>query len=120
MGKTSKKQLGRLRRKLRIRQRIFGSPERPRLCVFKSTKHLYAQIIDDTKGHTLIAASSMDKEFKRKIKATVAGAKEIGKLLAKRALQKGVKKIIFDRSGFRYRGRLKALADSLREEGVEF
>lgn len=120
MSHKSLRELGRLKRKLIIRQRVSGTPERPRLSIFKSAKHLYVQIIDDTNGKTLVSASTVDKALKGKIKGTVAGAAEMGKELAKRALQKGLKKIVFDRSGFSYHGQLKALADAAREEGLEF
>lgn len=120
MKKMSKRQLGRLKRKRRIKKYLSGTTERPRLAVFKSAKHLYAQVINDLLGQTLAASSSVDKELKGKVKATVEGAKEIGKLLAKRALQKGVKQVVFDRSGYRYHGQLKALADAAREAGLQF
>ena len=95
---------------------------RPRLSVFRSGKHIYAQVIDDRKGLTLAAASSLDKDVKGKLKtgATVDAAKEVGKLLAERAVQAGVKQVIFDRSGYLYHGRVKALADAAREGGLDF
>lgn len=120
MKKQNERQLGRLKRKQRIRQRVGGSPERPRLCVYKSAKHLYAQLIDDSVGKTLESSSTLDKEVKGKIKATVEGAKKLGKLLAQRAIKKGIKKAVFDRNGFRYHGQLKAFADAAREEGLKF
>jgi len=119
----SKKRLkGRIRRKLRIRKKISGTPERPRLCVYRSLKHMYAQIIDDTIGHTLVAASTLDKELREKLKSTgnVEAAKEVGRLIAKRALEKGIKKVVFDRNGFLYHGRVKAVAEGAREMGLEF
>lgn len=119
----SKKRLkGRLRRKLRIRKKIFGIPERPRLCVYRSLKHMYAQIIDDTKGHTVVSASTLDKELRGKLKSTgnVEAAREVGRLIAKRALEKGIKKVVFDRNGFLYHGRVKAVAEGAREMGLEF
>ncbi len=117
-----KKRQARLRRKLRIRKRVFGTPERPRLSVYRSLKHIYAQIIDDTRGHTLVAASTLDKEFKENgVKSsTVEGARVVGQILAKRALAKGIKKVVFDRNGFKYHGRVKALAEGAREGGLEF
>ncbi len=119
----SKKRLkGRIRRKLRIRRKIFGTPERPRLCVYRSLRHMYAQIIDDTKGHTLVSASTLDKELRGKLKGTgnVEAAREVGRLVARRALQKGITKVVFDRNGFLYHGRVKAVAEGAREMGLEF
>lgn len=120
MGHKNLRELGRLKRKLVIRQRVSGTPERPRLTVFRSAKHLYVQIIDDVKRETLVSASTIDKALKGKIKGTVEGATAMGKIVANRALQKGLKKIVFDRSGFRYHGQLKALAEAVREGGLEF
>ncbi|RLA79387.1 MAG: 50S ribosomal protein L18 [Deltaproteobacteria bacterium] len=119
----SKRRLsGRLRRKLRIRKKISGTPERPRLCVYRSLKHMYAQIIDDTVGHTLVSASTLDKELRGKLSKTgnIEAAKEVGRLVAKRALEKGIKKVVFDRNGFLYHGRVKAVAEAAREAGLEF
>ena len=101
---------------------MLGNPDRPRLSVFRSTKHIYAQIIDDTKGTTLVAASTLDKEYKD---APVDGkkqdvAKAVGTLIGKRAVDKGIKKVVFDRNGFLYHGRIKALSDGAREAGLEF
>lgn len=112
----------RKRRHERIRKKVMGSTERPRLSVYRSLDHIYAQIIDDFKGDTIVSASSLDKEFKdvKSHKGNVVTAKKIGELLAKRALKKGVKKIVFDRSGYIYHGRVKALADAARETGLEF
>ena len=106
----------------RIRQKLSGSTARPRLAVFRSVKHIYAQVIDDTVGHTLAAASSNEKSDKGGIKSggNVAGAKAVGKLLAERAKDKGVKAVVFDRGGYLYHGRVKALADAAREGGLEF
>ena len=118
--KISKREQGRLRRKARIRERISGTKERPRLCVFKSTKHLYVQLVDDSIGSTLIGLSTLSKSLKGKVKATVPGAKELGKKMAEQALEKGIQNVIFDRSGFRYHGQLKALADAAREAGLKF
>jgi large subunit ribosomal protein L18 len=111
------KRKGRVRRTLRER-----NAERPRLSVFRSSKHIYAQIIDDVAGRTLAAASSLDKELKAKLKtgADKAAASEVGKLLAGRATQAGIKNVIFDRGGYRYHGRIKALADGAREGGLGF
>lgn len=109
----------RLKRKIRIRKKITGTAERPRLCVFRSTKHIYAQIIDDTAGKTLVAASTVEKDF-AKSGDKKASANTIGKLVAQRALENGIKKIVFDRNGYIYHGRLKALSDGAREVGLEF
>ena len=103
----------------RIRRKVAGSTERPRLAVFRSVKHIYAQVIDDTVGHTLAAASSNEKK-EVKDGGNVAGAKAVGKLLAARAKDKGVKLVVFDRGGYLYHGRVKALAEAAREGGLEF
>lgn len=109
----------RLKRKIRIRKKLTGTAERPRLCVFRSTKHIYAQIIDDTAGKTLVAASTVEKDFVKSGDKKVS-ANTIGKLVAQRALENGIKKIVFDRNGYIYHGRLKALSDGAREAGLEF
>lgn len=114
------RQWGRFKRKQRIRKKIQGTLERPRLSVFKSAKHLYAQLVDDLAGQTLACSSTLDKELKGKVKASVEGAKEVGFLLAKRAKAKGIKTVVFDRGGFSYHGQLKALADAARETGLKF
>src|SRR5438876_11178632 len=103
------KNIVRLRIHRRIRQRVRGTEERPRLAVFRSVKHIYAQVIDDTKGHTVVAASSNEKSGTSG--GNVAGAKTIGKLVAERAKDKGIKSVVFDRGGYHYHGRVKALAD---------
>ena|ERR1700761_8849157 len=100
----------------RIREKLSGTTERPRLNVFRSTNHIYAQVIDDQKGETLASASSL----KLKTGGNVAAAKEIGKAIAEQATGKGIKKVVFDRGGFLYHGRIKALADAAREGGLEF
>ena len=112
----------RKRRHSRVRKKVLGSQERPRLNIFKSLNHIYVQIIDDFEGKTLVAASSNDKELKGKIKTggNVEAAKTVGGLIAKRAVDKGIKKIVFDRGGYPYHGRVKALADAAREKGLEF
>jgi large subunit ribosomal protein L18 len=103
----------------RIRNKMKGTTERPRLTVFRSVAHIYAQVIDDTKGATIVSAASTDKA--RKITGgNVAGAKAVGKLVAERAKEKGVKRVVFDRGGYLYHGRVKALADAAREAGLEF
>jgi large subunit ribosomal protein L18 len=104
----------------RIRRRVAGTSERPRLAVFRSTKHIYAQVIDDKQGRTLCAASSAEKAKGGKDGGNVAGAKAVGQLLAERAKEKGIKLVVFDRGGFLYHGRIKALADAAREAGLEF
>jgi large subunit ribosomal protein L18 len=105
----------------RIRRRVTGTSERPRLAVFRSVKHIYAQVIDDSKSHTLTAASSAEKSTPvGKTGGNVAGAKAIGKLVAERAKEKGIKSVVFDRGGYHYHGRVKALADAAREAGLEF
>ena len=112
----------RKKRHLRVRKKVFGAPERPRLSVFRSNKHIYAQIIDDTKGHTLVAASTLDKELRDKIQKTWTkeAAREVGRLIGKRALEKNIKKVVFDRGGYKYHGRVKELAEGAREAGLEF
>ena len=104
----------------RIRRKLKGSDERPRLAIYRSEANIYAQIIDDRKGNTLVAASSIDKTAGVKSGGNVAGAKAIGKLIAERAQAKGLKKVVFDRGGYLYHGRVKALADAAREAGLEF
>jgi len=116
--KVSRSEL-RLRIHRRIRKKVRGTPERPRLAVFRSLKHIYAQVIDDTRGHTLAAASSLEKS-RQAAGGNVAGAREVGRLIAERALAKGIKRVVFDRGGFRYHGRVKALAEAAREAGLEF
>src|SRR5436190_12034584 len=103
----------------RIRRKLAGTAERPRLAVFRSVAHIYAQVIDDTKGATLVSASSVDKGG-RTNGGNVAAAKTIGKLVAERAKEKGVTRVVFDRGGYHYHGRIKALADAAREAGLEF
>ncbi|MGQ9855602.1 MAG: 50S ribosomal protein L18 [Fervidobacterium sp.] len=119
--REDRKQL-RLVRHRRIRKRISGTPERPRLSVYRSEKHIYAQIIDDVAGKTIVAASTVEKELREKLQKTwnIAAAKEVGKLIAERAIAKGVKEVVFDRGGFKYHGRIKALADAAREAGLKF
>jgi large subunit ribosomal protein L18 len=109
----------RLRIHKRIRHRVAGTPERPRLAVFRSVNHIYAQIIDDQQGHTIVAAGSTEKDLKGK-GGNVVGARAIGKAVAERAKSKGVTKVVFDRGGYQYHGRVKALADAAREAGLEF
>jgi len=106
----------------RIRKKISGTPERPRLAVFRSQAHIYAQVIDDGTGRTVCSASSLDEGLKAETKrgANVAAAKAVGSLIATRAKEKGVEAVVFDRGGFQYHGRIKALADAAREGGLKF
>ena len=110
------------RRHRRIRKKVNGSPERPRLAVFRSNKHIYAQVIDDTNHHTLAAASTLDGNLKQELESssTCDASSAVGKLVAQRALDKGITKVVFDRGGNIYHGRVKALADAAREAGLEF
>lgn len=117
MARDSKNQI-RLRIHRRIRRRVKGTEQRPRLAVFRSVKHIYAQVIDDAKGHTVVAASSNEKSGGNG--GNVAGAKAIGKLVAQRAQDKGIKAVVFDRGGYQYHGRVKALAEAARQAGLEF
>jgi len=112
----------RQRRHRRIRRKVAGTPERLRLSVYRSNNHVYAQIIDDAQGHTIISASSLDKELRdeKLHKGNVKTAHKVGALIAKRALEKGIKTIVFDRSGYLYHGSVRALADAAREAGLEF
>ena len=106
----------------RIRSRLSGTPEQPRLAVFRSNNHMYAQIIDDTVGNTLVAASTAEKAIKAELEKTnnVDAAAYVGTVIAKRAIEKGIKEVVFDRGGFIYQGKIKALADAAREAGLEF
>ena len=116
------KQAARLKRRRRIRKKIGGSAARPRLSVFRSARHIYAQIIDDSQGQTLVAASTLSGQLKGKLsglKKTEA-AREVGKILAAKAREKGISQVVFDRNGFLYHGRVKAVAESCRENGLEF
>ncbi len=119
---THPKVKARFRRKMRIRKKIFGTGERPRLSVFRSNRHIFAQIVDDDKGITLVASSSFSKELKgQKIEGgKTAMAKEVGKLIAQKAKAKGIEKVVFDRGGYLYHGRVKALAEGAREGGLIF
>lgn len=112
----------RLRKHLRVRKKVSGTQERPRLCVFRSLNNIYAQVIDDINGNTLVAASTLDAALKGKVEGAgnKDAAKEVGKLLAQKALDKGIKEVVFDRGGYIYHGRVKELADAAREAGLEF
>jgi large subunit ribosomal protein L18 len=121
MAKERKKARKRIR--YRVRMRIFGTPERPRVAVFRSLNHIYLQAVDDMEGRTLAAASSLDKELVKKLKGhggNIRAAKEVGALMATRLKDKGLASIVFDRGGFVYHGRVKAVADALREGGIKF
>jgi large subunit ribosomal protein L18 len=122
MDTASQKRKARLKRKLRIRRRVAGTPQRPRLSVFRSKKHIYVQIIDDTTGQTIVAASSLEKQIRegQSFENKVAMANYIGKIVGARALEKKVKNIVFDRNGYLYHGRVKAVSDGAREAGLDF
>ena len=119
LQKMLEKDRKRLRRKVHIRKRVFGTAERPRMTITKSNRRLSVQIIDDTKGCTLASASTMEKDL-RDIKATVEGAGKIGEIIGKRMLEKNIKSVVFDRNGYLYHGIVKALADGSRKAGIEF
>ncbi len=112
----------RVKKHMKLRNRFTGTPERPRLAVFRSNNHMYAQIIDDTVGMTLVAASTLEKDVKAELQKTndVAAAAYLGTVIAKKALDKGIKTVVFDRGGFIYQGKIKSLADAAREAGLEF
>ncbi len=120
-GKASRN-ARRLKRHQRVRNKVFGTPEKPRMCVFRSAKNISVQIIDDTKGHTLVAASSIDKDLKDQISygGNKEAAKIVGEAVAKKALAAGIETVSFDRGGFLYHGRVKELADGAREAGLKF
>ena len=120
MSKTKEEIRKRLH--LRIRKKLAGTPQRPRLAVFRSQAHIYAQVIDDEIGKTLCSASTVDKDLRQEKKsgANVAAAKAVGQLIATRAKEKGIEAVVFDRGGFQYHGRIKALADAAREAGLKF
>jgi large subunit ribosomal protein L18 len=119
---SDKKRIARTRRHHRVRKRLSGTAERPRLNVFRSLRHIYAQIIDDEVGHTLVSASTSESEVRKQIEgmAKTDQAHVVGKVLAQRALAKGVTQVVFDRGGYKYHGRVKALAEGSREAGLEF
>jgi len=119
LRKMVEKDRKRLKRKVHIRKRISGTVEKPRMTVFKSNRSLYIQIIDDTKGHTIASASTLEKELKG-IKATVAGAGQLGEVMGKRLLEKNINAVVFDRNGYLYHGIVKAMADGARKAGIQF
>jgi large subunit ribosomal protein L18 len=122
MKQAAQGQAARKRRHRRVRKQVVGTGQRPRFNVFRSLKHIYAQVIDDTRGHTLAAASTRDPALRDKVKGLTKTeqAKLVGELLARRALERGVKKVAFDRGGYKYHGRVKSLAEAAREGGLDF
>ena len=121
VSKESRQEI-RVKKHMRIRNRFSGTAERPRLAVFRSNNHMYAQIIDDTVGNTLVSASTLEKEIKAELEKTnnVDAAAYLGTVIAKRALEKGISEVVFDRGGFIYQGKIAALADAAREAGLQF
>lgn len=111
-----------LRRRKRVRKKVLGTPQRPRLTVFRTNKHMYAQVIDDTVGRTLLSASTLSPELRGVLRSTgsVEAASKVGELLAKKAVEAKVEKVVFDRNRYRYHGRVKALADAARQGGLQF
>ena len=122
MVSKESRQLVRAKKHMKIRNRFSGTAERPRLAVFRSNNHMYAQIIDDTVGNTLVSASTLEKEIKAELEKTnnVDAAAYLGTVIAKRAIEKGIKEVVFDRGGFIYQGKVAALANAAREAGLEF
>lgn len=120
--KTSERERLRLQRKRRVKLKVQKQMGRPRLTVFRSTKHIYAQIVDDNEGKTLVTVSSLSKDFKEKLKTggNLEAAKLVGSLIGEAAASKGIKQVYYDRNGFLYAGRVKALADAVREKGIDF
>lgn len=121
-NKTNPRETARLKRKMRIRKKLTGGLERPRLTVFRSDKHIYAQIVDDTRGSTLVSASTLAADYKQMeaLKGKIGAAKNIGELIARKAIEKGITKVVFDRNGYIYHGRVQALADAARKAGLDF
>ncbi len=122
MDKAKEKREARLRRHSRVRLKVKGTPERPRLVVYRSVEHIYAQVIDDVAGHTLVSASTIDGEVRKLVvgKKKTEEAQIVGQVVAQRAKNAGIQKVVFDRGGNQYQGRIKALADAAREAGLEF
>lgn len=120
MDRNAAKNARRSRRRIGIRKRVQGTPQRPRLAVYKSLHHMYAQVIDDLAGRTLVAASTLDEDIKLDKKSNAKAAAAVGDLLAKRAAKAGIADVVFDRGGFRFHGRVKALADAARKSGLKF
>jgi len=122
MERSEVKRKARLRRHRRVRKKVEGKDMRPRLSVFRSARHIYAQIIDDTRGHTLASASTLDKELRNELQGRKKReqARLVGEILARRARPRGVTRVVFDRGGYRYQGRVRSLAEGAREAGLEF
>jgi large subunit ribosomal protein L18 len=122
MSQTNLREAARQKRKARVRTRIFGTEQRPRLSVFRSAKHIYAQIVVDSTGSTILAASSLSPEIKGELEGLKKSdaAKKVGELLGRKAAEKNIRRVVFDRNGFLYHGRIKALAEGARETGLEF
>lgn len=122
MDRAKQKRTARQHRHIRVRQRVSGTAARPRLCVYRSLRHIYAQIIDDTRGHTLVSAGTLDADVVASVseKDKTAHAKAVGQVLAKRALEAGIREVVFDRGGYVYHGRVEALAKAAREAGLSF
>jgi large subunit ribosomal protein L18 len=122
MGTLNKKRDARLKRKKRVRKKVYGTDERPRLSVFRSARHIYAQVVIDTTGRAVAAASTLDKEARQQkpFKSKVQAARVVGQLVAKRAKEKGISKVVFDRNGFLYHGRIREVAAGAREQGLDF
>jgi large subunit ribosomal protein L18 len=124
MDRAKEKRLARQRRHMRVRKRVSGTAERPRLCVFRSLRHIYAQLIDDARGQTLVSAATVDAEVRAGIAPSeghkIAQAKAVGQVLAQRAAAAGIQQVVFDRGGYPYHGRVRALAEGAREGGLEF
>jgi large subunit ribosomal protein L18 len=118
--KVKTRQQARKRIKYRIRDSVSGTAERPRLCVYRSLKHIYVQVIDDETSNTLVSAGSAEKDFPTKLGQNKQAATELGKIIARRSLDKGIESVVFDRNGFRYHGRVRALAEAAREGGLKF
>ena len=122
MSASAERRQARLKRQTRVRQKIRGTEEKPRLCVFRSAKHMYAQIIEDSTGKTLLSVSTVSKDVAGDVKysGNIEAAKAVGTAIAKKALDKKIKQVVFDRNGFLYHGRVKALAEAAREAGLSF
>lgn len=122
MVEKARRRVGRERRHRRVRKKVCGTPERPRFSVFRSLKHIYAQIIDDSRGHTLAAASTLDPQLRDRLDGLrkTDQAKLVGELIAQRARQRGIERVVFDRGGYLYHGRVKALAEAVRKGGLDF
>ena len=118
--KKADKNAKRLQRHKRVRRKVFGTPQRPRLCVFRSSNNIYAQIIDDVNAVTLVSASTVDKELKVNAGGNKEAAKMVGEMIAKRAIEKGITEVVFDRGGYLYHGRVQVLAEAAREAGLKF